>query len=60
MEERYRRMAKLAVRNIDVFNNRVRQEAEKRAVQTGFERGQAITEKDIELEPMPYIVDRGR
>ena len=30
MEERYKRMAKLAVRNIDVFNNRVRNAAEAR------------------------------
>ena len=63
MEERYKRMAKLAVRNIDVFNNRVRNAKKRgemisRTVQTGFDgRGQVIYEKeDIELEPMPYIV----
>lgn len=64
MEERYKRMAKLAVRNIDVFNERVRNakkrgEPMSRTVQTGFDRatGQAIYEKEeMDLEPMPYIV----
>ena len=64
MEERYKRMATLAVRNIDVFNNRVRN-AQKtgerliRTVQTGFDpkSGQAVYAKEeLELEPMPYIV----
>ncbi len=51
MEERYKRMAKLSVRNIDVFNNRVRNAKKRgemisRTVQTGFDgRGQAIYEK---------------
>ncbi len=64
MEERYKRMSKLAVRNIDVFNNRVRNAKKRgemlaRTVQTGFDRrtGQAIFEKEeMALEPMPYIV----
>jgi S-DNA-T family DNA segregation ATPase FtsK/SpoIIIE len=64
MEERYKRMAKLSVRNIDVYNNRVRN-AEKRGeslartVQTGFDHltGQAIYEQEaMVLETMPYIV----
>jgi DNA segregation ATPase FtsK/SpoIIIE, S-DNA-T family len=64
MEERYKRMAKLAVRNIDVFNNRVRNakrrgELLNRTVQTGFDTktGQAVYEHEaIDAEPMPYIV----
>ncbi|AMM83515.1 DNA translocase FtsK [Martelella sp. AD-3] len=64
MEERYKNMAKLGVRNIDGFNSRVRQAAEKgetlsRTVQTGFDRetGEAIYEtEEFDLEPMPYIV----
>jgi S-DNA-T family DNA segregation ATPase FtsK/SpoIIIE len=63
MEERYKRMATLSVRNIDVFNNRVynalkRGEMLSRTVQTGFDKsGQAIFEKQkMNLEPMPRIV----
>ncbi|TIW47437.1 MAG: DNA translocase FtsK, partial [Mesorhizobium sp.] len=64
MEDRYRKMSKVGVRNIDGFNARV-QLAEKkgekisRTVQTGFDRqtGEAIYEtEDLDLEPMPYIV----
>jgi len=63
MEERYKRMATLSVRNIDVFNNRVRNALKRgemlsRTVQTGFDKaGQAIFEKQkMTLEPMPHIV----
>jgi S-DNA-T family DNA segregation ATPase FtsK/SpoIIIE len=64
MEERYKRMALLGVRNIDAFNNRVRDarkrgEVLQRTVQTGFDRttGQALYENEtLELEPLPYIV----
>ena len=61
MEERYRRMAQLSVRNIDVFNTRVRSaesgEQLSRTVQTGFDRtGEAITSSRNPAEPMPYIV----
>ncbi|TIT88667.1 MAG: DUF87 domain-containing protein, partial [Mesorhizobium sp.] len=64
MEERYRKMARLGVRNIDGFNARVSQAEKKgekisRTVQTGFDRqtGEAIYEtEDLDLEPMPYIV----
>ncbi|MBL8585024.1 MAG: DNA translocase FtsK, partial [Rhizobiaceae bacterium] len=64
MEDRYRKMSKVGVRNIDGFNARVT-EAEKkgerisRTVQTGFDRetGEAIYEtEELDLEPMPYIV----
>lgn len=64
MEDRYRKMSKVGVRNIDGFNARV-QLAEKkgekisRTVQTGFDRqtGEAIYEtENLDLEPMPYIV----
>src|SRR5215211_5687887 len=64
MEERYKKMAKLSVRNIDGFNTRVAEANEKgeiitRTVQTGFDRetGEAIYEDEVmELEPLPYIV----
>ena len=64
MEERYKRMSQLGVRNVDVFNNRVRNAAKRgealsRTVQTGIDNrtGQPILQQDIlELEPMPYIV----
>ena len=64
MEERYKRMSKLSVRNIDAFNTRLsegqkRGEQLSRTVQTGFDRhtGEAIYEtQDIDLQPMPYIV----
>jgi S-DNA-T family DNA segregation ATPase FtsK/SpoIIIE len=64
MEERYKRMASLAVRNIEAFNTRVRKaqsrgETLKRTVQTGFDNGtgQAIyEEQQMQAETMPYIV----
>ncbi|MBU2532942.1 MAG: hypothetical protein KKB37_09400, partial [Alphaproteobacteria bacterium] len=64
MEERYKRMAELGVRNIDAFNNRVRQAARKgerlgRTVQTGFDpaTGEAVFEETtIDAEPLPHIV----
>jgi DNA segregation ATPase FtsK/SpoIIIE, S-DNA-T family len=64
MEERYKKMSKLGVRNIDGFNQRVEQAIKKgdaitRTVQTGFDRetGEAIYEtEEFDLEPMPYIV----
>ncbi|MEO9230672.1 MAG: DNA translocase FtsK [Devosia sp.] len=64
MEDRYRKMSKIGVRNIDGFNVRVLEAAEKgetitRTVQTGFDRetGQAIYEsEEFILEPLPFIV----
>ncbi len=64
MEERYKKMSKIGVRNIDGFNSRVEQalakgEAISRTVQTGFDRqtGEAIYEtEEFDLQPMPYIV----
>jgi S-DNA-T family DNA segregation ATPase FtsK/SpoIIIE len=64
MEDRYRKMSKVGVRNIDGFNTRVAAAEKKgerlsRTVQTGFDRetGEAIYEtEDLDLEPMPYIV----
>ena len=63
MEERYKRMSTLSVRNIDVFNNRVRNaktrgEMLSRNVQTGFDKqGQAVFENQkMNLEAMPHIV----
>jgi S-DNA-T family DNA segregation ATPase FtsK/SpoIIIE len=64
MEERYRKMSKVGVRNIDGLNARIaqakaRREIITRTVQTGFDKetGQAIYEQEeLSLEPMPYIV----
>jgi S-DNA-T family DNA segregation ATPase FtsK/SpoIIIE len=64
MEERYRKMSKVGVRNIDGLNQRVAQakargEVITRTVQTGFDKetGQAIYEQEeLSLDPMPYIV----
>lgn len=64
MEERYKKMSKIGVRNIDGFNARVAQAQEKgevltRTVQTGFDRqtGEAIYEtEEFDLQPIPYIV----
>ncbi|WP_377946338.1 DNA translocase FtsK [Aureimonas populi] len=64
MEDRYRKMSKVGVRNIDGFNTRVRQAMEKgetisRTVQTGFDRetGEPIFEsEEFDLSPLPYIV----
>ena len=64
MEERYRKMAKVGVRNIDSFNERVKEAERKgeqlaRTVQTGFdhETGEPIYETEtLELTTMPYIV----
>ena len=64
MEDRYRKMAKLGVRNQEGFNLRVAEaqakgEMLKRTVQTGFDRqtGEAIYEtEELDLEPMPFIV----
>ncbi|MYZ46844.1 DNA translocase FtsK, partial [Propylenella binzhouense] len=64
MEDRYKKMAKLGVRNIDGFNQRVQLAAKKgevitRTVQTGFDQqtGEPIFEtEELDLEPMPYIV----
>src|SRR5690606_35726275 len=64
MEDRYRKMSKVGVRNIDGFNQRVRQAEKKgeqitRTVQVGFDRdtNEAIYESEsLDLEPMPHIV----
>jgi len=64
MEERYKCMSKLGVRNINGYNERVRDAVEcgevlTRTVQTGFDKqtGEAIFEQEeMNYEPMPYIV----
>ena len=64
MEERYKRMASLSVRNIGAFNTRVRKAQSRgemiaRTVQTGFDKetGQAIYQKqEMQTGTMPYIV----
>ena len=64
MEDRYKKMSKIGVRNIDGFNQRVTEAAKKgktisRTVQTGFDKdtGEAVYEsEEFDLEPLPYIV----
>jgi len=64
MEERYRAMSKVGVRNIDGYNERIKQARDKgetlsRRVQTGFdpETGKPTYEEQaIELVELPYIV----
>ena len=64
MEDRYRKMSKLGVRNIEGFNTRTREaqakgEVLKRTVQTGFdhETGNAVfEEEELDLSPMPFLV----
>ena len=65
MEDRYRKMSKVGVRNIDGFNAARRAGRDEgrarssRTVQTGFDRetGEAIYEtEELDLEPMPFIV----
>ena len=64
MEDRYKKMSKVGVRNIDGFNARVAEAAAKgeaitRTVQTGFDRetGEAIYEQEeMDLSELPYIV----
>ncbi len=64
MEERYRKMSRMGVRNIEGYNGRVREaldkgEMFKRTIQTGFdeETGDPVFETD-EFQPvaLPYIV----
>jgi S-DNA-T family DNA segregation ATPase FtsK/SpoIIIE len=64
MEDRYRRMQKMGVRNIKGYNERIakakaRGELLKRTVQTGFDSqtGEPLYEEEmLPLEHMPYIV----
>src|SRR5665213_2178463 len=64
MEERYKKMSKLGVRNIDGYNARLMEAKSKgeeltRTVHTGFDKetGKAIYEDEtLDLEPLPYIV----
>ncbi len=64
MEDRYRTMSRLGVRNIEGYNNRIEQalksgEVLTRKVQTGFDpdTGQPIQEdQPFDLEPLPLIV----
>ncbi|RJK98795.1 DNA translocase FtsK, partial [Paracoccus aestuarii] len=64
MEDRYRKMSKMGVRNIEGYNGRVREalskgELFKRTVQTGFDEdtGDAIWEtEEFQPETFPYIV----
>jgi DNA segregation ATPase FtsK/SpoIIIE, S-DNA-T family len=64
MEDRYKKMSKLGVRNVDGYNTRVAEAKSKgeklnRTVHTGYDRetGEAIYEnEELDLESLPYIV----
>lgn len=64
MEERYRKMSKIGVRNIEGFNARIGEAEEagetlSRTVHTGYdeESGEPVYEtEELEYEPMPFIV----
>ena len=64
MEERYKKMSKLGVRNIEGYNARLAEakangEQLTRTVHTGYDKetGEAIYEKEeLELEPLPFVV----
>jgi len=63
MEDRYRRMSKIGVRNVASYNERAREALAKgehfeRTVQTGFDEGGRATyeSEKIRPEPMPYLV----
>ncbi|GJD45098.1 hypothetical protein AFCDBAGC_2967 [Methylobacterium cerastii] len=64
MEERYKKMSKIAVRNIDGYNARMAEARAKgetitRTIQTGFNRetGEAVFEDEaMDLSALPYIV----
>jgi S-DNA-T family DNA segregation ATPase FtsK/SpoIIIE len=64
MEERYKKMSKLGVRNIDGYNARLVEAKSKgeeltRTVHTGFDKetGKAVYEDEkLDLEPLPFIV----
>ncbi len=64
MEERYKKMSKLGVRNIEGFNQRVAEARAKgevitREVQTGFDRstgGPVYEQQQMDLDALPFIV----
>ncbi len=64
MEDRYRKMSQIGVRNMEGFNEKVAESKTRggtlsKTVQTGFhhESGEPIFEtQEFEFEPMPYIV----
>jgi S-DNA-T family DNA segregation ATPase FtsK/SpoIIIE len=64
MEDRYKKMAKLGVRNIDGYNARLaeakaRGEVLSRMIHTGYDEdtGEAVYEKEeFDQEPLPYLV----
>jgi S-DNA-T family DNA segregation ATPase FtsK/SpoIIIE len=64
MEERYKKMSKLGVRNIEGYNARLAEAKAKgekltRTVHTGYDKesGEAIYEREeLDLEPLPFIV----
>jgi DNA segregation ATPase FtsK/SpoIIIE, S-DNA-T family len=64
MEERYKKMSKLGVRNVEGYNARIAEakangETLHRTVHTGYDKstGEAIYEKEeLELEPLPFVV----
>ena len=64
MEDRYRKMAELGVRNVDGYNQKIRDAKKKgdvlkRTVQTGFDAASGepvFEERALDTEPLPMIV----
>lgn len=62
MDDRYRQMSELGVRNIDGYNAKIKEmidakEPMTRTVLTGYENGEPIYEEQpLNLKPFPYIV----
>jgi len=64
MEDRYQRMSKIGVRNIEGYNQKIQQAKDKgeeltRRVQTGYDKetGDPIFEQQpLDMSPLPYIV----
>jgi S-DNA-T family DNA segregation ATPase FtsK/SpoIIIE len=64
MEDRYKKMSRVGVRNIDGFNARLAEarasgEVLTRTVQTGFDKdtGEVVEQlEEMQLDPLPYIV----
>jgi len=64
MEDRYRAMSKIGVRNLEAYNKRVNEalakgETLKRRVQTGYDResGEPVyEEQEFDFEPLPIVV----
>ena len=56
MEARYKRMSALSVRNIEVYNNRVRHALKRDGLQGGQGSTLPVLDGDATMAPMPHIV----